>query len=38
MRPGTLLFYVEARDGDGNVSHWPATGAGLPWSVTVTEE
>ncbi len=37
MISGTLLFYLEASDADGNISHWPPTAASLPWSVTVAE-
>jgi len=37
IEPGTLEFYVEAVDSEGNSSVWPQSAAvGLPWSMTVT--
>jgi len=37
IEPGTLEFYVEAVDSEGNSSVWPESAAvGLPWSMTVT--
>ena len=35
LAPGTLTFYVEAADGDGNATRWPAGAPELPWSATV---
>lgn len=38
IQPGTLEFYVEAMDSEGNKSVWPQSAAiGLPWSMTVPE-
>ncbi len=36
IEPGTLEFYVEAVDSEGNSSVWPESAAvGLPWSISV---
>jgi hypothetical protein len=36
LAPGSLMFYVEAADADGNRAVWPeSAAAGLPWSASV---
>ncbi len=35
MSGGTVEFFVEATDGDGRQSVWPASAPALPWSVSI---